>query len=163
MSTTAEALAEPLQMEDTVEFSPEHLKAPFLLRCAAAFVDYMALLAVPLLWLVLSIAFGDGSGTVTLNPTVWLFVGIVWLANFFALPLISGQTLGKMIAGITIVRTDGRPVRLAAIFLRNVVGYLFTILTLGIGFLISAVNASGRSLHDYIGDTVVVRGRRRVS
>ena len=162
MSSVALA-AGTLQMEDISDFSPEQLKAPFLLRCAAALVDYMLLLAVPLLWLMLSLLIGDGSGTVNLSGTVWLFTLMVWLVDFLALPLFRGHTLGKMIVGISIVRTDGRPVRLGTIILRNVVGYLLTLLTLGIGFLISALNRSGRSLHDYVGGTVVVHARRELS
>ena len=150
-------------MEDISDFSPEQLKAPFLLRCAAALVDYMLLLAVPLLWLMLSLLIGDGSGTVNLSGTVWLFTLMVWLVDFLALPLFRGQTLGKMFVGISIVRTDGRPVRLGTIILRNVVGYLLTLLTLGVGFLISALNRSSRSLHDYVGGTVVVHARRELS
>jgi uncharacterized RDD family membrane protein YckC len=63
--------------------------------------------------------------------------------------------------GIRIMRTDGRPVRLGAIFARNVIGYFLTALTLGIGFLIAVINKSGRSLHDYIAGTVVVYARKR--
>jgi uncharacterized RDD family membrane protein YckC len=166
MSSAAETLdlaVHSFQMENTSEFSPERLKAPFLLRCAAAFIDYMLLVAVPVLWLLLSNVIGDGPASVSLNTTVWLLVVIVWLADFLALPLFRGQTLGKMVAGITIVKTDGRPVRLGGIVLRNIVGYALTLITLGIGFLISAVNSSGRSLHDYLAGTVVVHGRKNVS
>jgi uncharacterized RDD family membrane protein YckC len=166
MSSAAETLDlahRSFQMENTSEFSPEQLKAPLLLRCAAAFVDYMLLVALPVLWLLLSNVVGDGPAGVSLNTTVWLLVLIVWLVDFLALPLFRGQTLGKMFAGITIVKTDGSPVRLGTIVLRNVAGYLLTLLTLGIGFFISAVNSSGRSLHDYLAGTVVVHARRSIS
>jgi uncharacterized RDD family membrane protein YckC len=145
------------QMDKSPEFLPEVLKAPFLLRCAAAMVDYMILLAVPILWLFLSTYVGDGPASVNISVTVWMFTLIVWLVNFLALPLFRGQTVGKMFAGITVVRKDGRPVRLGAIVLRNVVGYLLTLLTLGIGFFVSALNRSGRSLHDFVAGTVVIR------
>jgi uncharacterized RDD family membrane protein YckC len=66
-----------------------------------------------------------------------------------------------MLAGITILNTDGTPVRLAGIVKRNILGYIITILTLGIGFFIVAVNKSGRALHDYIAGTTVVYARKR--
>jgi uncharacterized RDD family membrane protein YckC len=166
MSSSAGSLdlaIQSLQMEKTSEFSPEYLKAPFFLRCAAAFVDYMVLLAVPLLWLTVSDLFGDSPAGAGLSATVWLFVVIVWILDFLVLPLFRGQTLGKMFAGLTILKRDGRPAGLGSIFLRNVIGYFLTLVTLGLGFFISAINRSGRSLHDLIGGTVVVYARKKIS
>ena len=154
-------LPKTLQMEKVIEFSPTALRAPFFLRCAALFIDYMVLLAVPVTWLVFLKFFGDGAANAGISSTVWLFVLVAWVINFLALPLFRGQTIGKMMAGITMLRTDGTPVRLGRLLLRNVIGYLVTILTLGLGFLISAINKSGRSLHDFIAGTVVVYGRKR--
>ena len=64
-------------------------------------------------------------------------------------------------SGLTILNVDGTPVRLGRILMRNVIGYLLTVLTFGLGFLIAAINKSGRSLHDFIAGTVVVHGRKR--
>ena len=149
------------QMEKVAKFSPVTLKAPFFLRCAAFCIDYMLLMAVPVVWLLCSKLFGDGGANVSLSATVWLFVVIMWLIDFLLLPLFRGQTLGKMIAGITILNKDGTPVRLGGIVRRNILGYLLSSITLGIGFLISAVNHSGRALQDYVAGTVVVQGRKR--
>jgi uncharacterized RDD family membrane protein YckC len=65
-----------------------------------------------------------------------------------------------MLMGLTIVRLDGSKVDLGSILRRNLLGYAATALTFGTGFLISAVNRSGRSLHDVIGGTVVIRARK---
>ena len=166
MSSIADTLAladySP-QMEKITRFSPDALKAPFFLRCAALFIDYMILLLVPVIWLLWATFFGDGPQSVSLSVTTWLLVIIVWLINFIALPLFRGQTLGKMLAGITILKTDGTPARLGSIILRNIVGYFLTAVTLGVGFLIAAVNNSGRALHDYVGGTIVVHARKRLS
>jgi len=150
-------------MENTTQFSLDALKAPFFLRCAALFVDYIVVLLVPVLWLLMSTFFGDGPGHVTISNTVWALCVIVWLIDFIGLPLFRGQTLGKMIVGISIVKRDGRPARLGSIVLRNLVGYLLTVITLGIGFFIAAVNGTGRALHDYIAGTIVVRARKQLS
>lgn len=162
MSSLAESatLSNSFQMEKVTEFSLEALRAPFFLRIGAMCIDYMLVMATPVLWLLFSKFFGDGANA-TVSNTVWLFVVIVWLIDFLLLPLLRGQTFGKMLAGITIVRTDGTPVRLGGLLRRNVVGYFLTLITLGIGFLVSAVNKTGRSLHDYVAGTVVVYGRRR--
>jgi len=150
-----------LQMEKIIEFSPNASKASFFLRFAALLIDYMVLLCVPVAWLVFSKFFGDGSVSSSISGTVWLFVVIMWVTNFLALPLFRGQTFGKMLAGITIIRIDGTPVRLGRILLRNVLGYLMTAATLGLGFLLATVNSSGRALHDYIAGTIVVYGRKK--
>lgn len=142
-----------------VDFSHEQLKAPFVLRCAAFCVDYMILLLIPIGWLLLGRSFGETS-VVSIGPTVWGIGILVFLLNFILLPLIRGKTIGKMVLGLTIVNSDGTDLRLLGLLRRNILGYIATALTLGIGFLISAVNTSGRSLHDFIGGTIVVRGRK---
>ena len=147
-------------MEKTSGFSPETLKAPFILRMAALFIDYMLVLSVPILWLLGSKFFGDGANA-NIPAMVWLLAAIMWVIDFLLLPLFRGQTLGKMLSGITIVKIDGTPVRLSGLLRRNVMGYLLTLTTLGLGFLVSAVNRTGRSLHDYVGGTIVIAGRKR--
>lgn len=147
-------------MEKVTEFTPESLKAPFFLRIAAFSIDYMLLMSMPVLWLLGTKAFGDGANA-TVPATAWLLVVIMWLIDFLLLPLFRGQTFGKMIAGITILKMDGTPIRLGGLVRRNIVGYFLTLVTLGIGFLVSAVNGTGRSLHDYVAGTIVVAGRKR--
>jgi len=136
-------------------------KAPFYLRCVAILLDYMLLLTLPVAWLLSSRFLGEGSGTVSISSTVWYFVAILWVIDFIAFPLFRGQTFGKMLVGITMLRKDGGPMRLGSIAFRNTVGYLLSTLTLGIGFLLPVVNKSGRALHDYLAGTVVVFARKR--
>ena len=148
--------------EAVVGFSPYALRAPFLLRCAALFIDYMFLLAVPIGWLSLSKLFGGSGGNLVLGNSMWFLGGILFVINFVLLPLFSGQTIGKMLFGLTIVKLDGTPVHLMGLLVRNVLGYLITAMSFGLGFLVSAVNNSGRSLHDYIAGTVVIQGRKKL-
>ena len=154
-------LNKTFQMENPVEVTGNQVIAPFYLRCAALFIDYMLLLLPPVGVLIFSKFFGEGTGKTGISNYVWYFVLILWLIDFLALPLFSGQTFGKMLAGITMLKTDGSPVRLGSLILRNILGYLLTALTLGLGFLLAALNKNGRSLHDYAGGTIVIQGRRR--
>jgi uncharacterized RDD family membrane protein YckC len=147
-------------MEKVIEFSPEALKAPFFLRIAAICIDYMVVLSVPILWLLGSKFFGD-AGNGSIPDIVWLLAVMIWVIDFLLLPLFRGQTLGKMVSGITIVNIDGTPVRLGGLSRRHILGYFVTLATIGIGFFVSAVNRTGRSLHDYVGGTVVIAGRKR--
>jgi uncharacterized RDD family membrane protein YckC len=101
------------QTEKIVDFSPERIKAPFLLRSAALIIDYMTLLVLPVGWLVLSKLLSETGTVATVGTAIWVAGLLLFVANFFLLPLWRGQTLGKMLLGLTILRTDGRRVDLA--------------------------------------------------
>ncbi len=152
------------ERETVLNFEPERLAAPFFLRCGALLIDYIIFLIAPVVMLLLGRYFGtDGSRLVagSLNDTGWLIALLVGATNFILLPLFSGQSIGKLITGLKIVRTDGREASPARIALRQSVGYLITALSLGTGFLLSALNRSGRTLHDLLSGTVVVYADRK--
>jgi uncharacterized RDD family membrane protein YckC len=101
----------------------------------------------------------DGLGIFS-DRTLWLFAVILSGINCIAMPLVAGQTLGKMLTGIRIVRSDGGMVPIQAMLLRQTVGYILSLATFGIGFFVSGANMSGRALHDVLAGTVVVRARK---
>ena len=155
----------PGTREVIVGFSPQALKAPFLLRCGALTIDYIVVVAIPVIGLLVS-RFSGNDGARLLNDGVnsaaWiigLFVGVV---NLVFLPMVSGQTLGKMLTGIRIVAIDGTAPNLGAIALRQTVGYLLVAVTLGLGFFISFFSRKGRAIQDYIAGTVVIYADRRI-
>jgi uncharacterized RDD family membrane protein YckC len=89
---------------------------------------------------------------------------LAWCGVTAWLVATNGQTIGKRLVGIKVVRTDGSPASFARIFLlRNVVNFLPTLLPF-IGLLYQLVidpififQDSRRCLHDLIADTTVVR------
>jgi uncharacterized RDD family membrane protein YckC len=89
---------------------------------------------------------------------------LAWCGITAWLVATNGQTIGKRLVGIKVVRTDGSPASFARIFLlRNVVNFLPTLLPF-IGLLYQLVidpififQDSRRCLHDLIADTTVVR------
>ncbi|MEJ2739742.1 MAG: RDD family protein [Dehalococcoidia bacterium] len=83
---------------------------------------------------------------------VWFLV-IVYVVGFWAW---RGQTPGKMITGIKIIRTDSSPLTLSYSLYRFV-GYIVCILTLCIGFIWIAFDKRKQGLHDKIADTYVVK------
>ncbi|MCW5958534.1 MAG: RDD family protein [Pyrinomonadaceae bacterium] len=148
-----------------MEFDPERLKAPFLLRCGALLIDYVLIISVPVVGILLARLTGeDGAKLLNseINNTSWLIAILLGVTNFVILPMFTGQSVGKMLTGLRVVSTDGTIPTFWKLFLRHFVGYPLTVLTGGLGFLISAFNENGRSLNDLIGGTVVVYGRRRV-
>ena len=163
MTSAGQAAASPAIRERSskvVNFVPEEMAAPFFLRCASAFIDYMLIMSVPVGALLYNRYFGDTGTTYSAGTGVWVIGIILWVVNFLLLPLLRGQTLGKMLTGITILKTDGNEVRLEGLLRRNIFGYLMTAATLGLGFVSLVFSKKGRALHDLIGGTVVVRGRK---
>jgi len=168
MSVRAERVI-PARAAETVEvvsnFDPELLKAPFLLRCGALLIDYILFISIPILTLLLGRLLGeDGSKLLSseLSSAGWLIAVLIALSNFLIFPMFTGQSIGKMLTGLQIVKKDGHAASFKNLLIRHFVGYPVTILTLGIGFLIAALNSKGRALHDYIAGTIVVYGKRQV-
>ncbi len=167
MGATVEtaALRPSRNTEVVVDFKPEQVKAPFFLRCGALLTDYIVFISIPVIGLLLGRYMGnDGAKLIagSLNDTGWLIAVLLGFTNFIVLPIFTGQTIGKMLAGLRIVRIDGGPVSTGSIIFRQTFGYILTIATLGIGFLFSLIGRKGRALHDYISGTVVIYADRQI-
>lgn len=150
--------------EIIVNFDAERLKAPFLLRCGALLIDYVLFISAPVIALVGGRFMGE-DGVKLLNGTLssagWLAAVLIGITNFVLLPMVTGQSIGKMLTGLSVVRPDGRVPTFINLILRHFLGYPLTLLTGGLGFLVSVINAKGRALHDFIAGTVVIYGQKR--
>ncbi len=69
-----------------------------------------------------------------------------------------GQTIGKMIFGLRVVRTAGHPLTFSRAFARAL-GYFPSALPFFLGFFWVALNSDKRSWHDAFTDTMVIRER----
>ncbi|MEO7674487.1 MAG: RDD family protein [Pyrinomonadaceae bacterium] len=167
MNATAERAGPgPLQkIERIVDFVPERVRAPFFLRCGALLTDYIIFISVPVIGLLLGRYMGnDGPKLLagSLNDAGWLIAGLLGFVNIIVLPMFTAQTIGKMLAGLRIVRTDGGTPTKRSIIFRQTFGYLLTAATLGIGFLVSVFGRKGRALHDLISGTMVIYADRQI-
>lgn len=137
--------------------------APFSLRCGALLIDYIVPMAIIAFSTLLARMLGGGArlaGSTTQTVGVFIALGVTAL-NFVVLAGVRGQTLGKWATGLRIEQQDGKPLSFLTTLVRHLVGYPLSLLTLGIGFLISVFNPQGRALHDMIAGTVVVLDRER--
>jgi uncharacterized RDD family membrane protein YckC len=136
-------------------------RAPFALRCGAILIDYIILVAILAFSTLVSRVLGGGARSAgNSSETVGILLAIVVAGlNLGVLPGLTGFTLGKWAAGLRILREDGREIGVGRGFLRHLVGYPLSFMTLGLGFLAAAFTARGRGLHDLIADTIVVRER----
>jgi uncharacterized RDD family membrane protein YckC len=151
--------------EIVVNFDAAKVKAPFLLRCGALLIDYIVLVSLPVLGL-LTAQFSTGdAGTKLfkspLNSAGWLIAVLLAVTNFIILPMLSGQSLGKIFTGLRIIRTDGRTAKFNQLLIRHLIGYPLTFLTGGLGFLLSVFSPKGRALHDFLAGTIVVYGQKK--
>jgi uncharacterized RDD family membrane protein YckC len=67
-----------------------------------------------------------------------------------------GQTPGKMLLGLKIIRMDGGEVDYIKAFIRWI-GKMVSGFILGIGYIMAAFTENKRALHDYIAGTRVIR------
>jgi uncharacterized RDD family membrane protein YckC len=139
----------------------------------------VALLLLNLVLLVLLYSAGDlanlGSGGLSENG--FSTVGGLILAVYALLNFVifwgyyvlfewrwNGQTPGKRVAKIRVVRTDGNPPGILEIVLRNVVRIVdFLPSGYALGLVVMFFNKQARRLGDYVAGTLVVKERRDVT
>jgi uncharacterized RDD family membrane protein YckC len=154
----------PGSKQIVVDFDPKNLKAPFLLRCGALLIDYILMVAIPVISLLIGRYLGMDGGKLldgSVSNIGWLIAILVGVVNFLILPIFNGQTIGKMLTGIRIVSITGEFPTFSQLVLRNIVGYFLTALTGMLGFFLAIFNIKGRALHDFVSGTVVIYGQQR--
>ncbi len=97
-------------------------------------------------------AFIVGASLGFLGFLAWCWITILFVSRY-------GQTIGKRLLGIKVIRSDGSRASLGRIFwLRNVVNILLSIIPLyGIVDALVIFGQRRQCLHDMIADTIVIR------
>jgi uncharacterized RDD family membrane protein YckC len=134
-------------------------------RCAAATVDTLliAVLQAGLGAAVLALAtttsaFAEGLSNLVL--ALWALLGFLLLWGYYLLfELIwSGQSPGKRLVGLRVIREGGRPIDFSASALRNLVRVVdFLPFGYGLGVLTAFADRRARRLGDFAAGTLVVR------
>jgi uncharacterized RDD family membrane protein YckC len=99
----------------------------------------------------------------TFAPAVMIFLIFCLYWGYFAgfEILWKGQTPGKRVAGIRVIRESGRPIDASAAILRNLVRIIdFLPGMYGIGVTCMLLNRQSRRLGDFVAGTVVVHDRQ---
>lgn len=135
--------------------------AAFATRMLASVLDLVAPVAllVVLSWAATgSIDLGGENIAPALLISILVVVTIVLPTTVETLT--RGRSLGKLAAGIRIVRDDGGPVRLRHAFIRALVGLGEMWLTLGsVALIVSLSNTKGRRVGDMLAGTYAIRVR----
>lgn len=85
---------------------------------------------------------------------VGFLIGVAY--QWYFLTQQNGQTPGKRLMGIRVVRKDGQPVDAATVIVRYI-GYYVNSFILGIGWLWALWDADRQGVHDKLAGTIVVR------
>jgi uncharacterized RDD family membrane protein YckC len=131
-------------------------------RFAAAFVDGMVfgLMVYAPLFLVAFGADNDSGGTMASIGFLLTFVGFAawsWLTILYVTR--NGQSIGKKLLNIKVVRSDGSAASFGRVFwLRNVVNGVISVVPFyALVDVLFIFGESQRCLHDKIADTIVIK------
>ena len=143
------------------------LRGGFWLRSMAFATDHVILLFLVAIFVVLgfiSLAMGTPGGREIpllrqlriVLPLILPLVFVLNLAYFTFFHGTWGQTIGKMIFGLRVVRPDGQPLTYFRALARAL-GYFLSSIPFFLGFLWIGFTSSKRSWHDALADTIVIR------
>ena len=151
--------------------------AGFITRASAMVIDIVIVSVVVILinWMIslpftyflgldLSVFCSDESISVggyavvmcrTIN-IIYFVVTLITAPIYFTLFIsIGGQTVGKYVMGVRVVRIDGQPMNIGIAFFRWL-GYFVSAVLLMLGFLLVIVSDRRRALHDRLAGTCVI-------
>ncbi len=164
-----EALAdeEPGQGDEGASSWDRALRGGFWLRYMALAADSIILLLLLAIFVVLgflSLTMGaTGGREIPLLRQLRIILPVIlplglalMLAYFTFFHATWGQTIGKMIFGLRVVRTDGQPLSFSRALARAL-GYIVSAIPFFLGFLWVALTSGKRSWHDALTDTMVTR------
>jgi uncharacterized RDD family membrane protein YckC len=135
--------------------------ASFLTRTMAIILDAVILIAIYVgvsigLSVVVSGADEAAAAAITLVSSLGVFLGVPAAVETFT----RGRSIGKLAAGLRVVRDDGGPIRARHAVIRALLGVLELWLAFGsIALIASLANRRGKRLGDMLAGTFVVRER----
>ena len=140
----------------------EQSYAGFWIRVLAYLLDSVLLITVQTaLSLLINLTIGmlgiATEGDPAINTIIWLFGAVLSISYAVFFTGYCGQTPGKMVLRIKVIRTDGSPINYGRAALREVLGKFISSILLGIGYLMVAFDNRKQGLHDKIADTYVIK------
>lgn len=122
--------------------------AGFWIRFLAALIDGIVLGAVSYIL---------GLASTEVFSSQWIMQNLLGFLYFIVLTGLWGQTLGKMVIGVRVVRTSGSTAGWGAIVLRETIGKFVSIIVLLLGYIWAGFDKHKQGWHDKMADTVVIR------
>src|SRR5438552_17641449 len=131
--------------------------AGFWIRLVAVLIDWLVFYATEFsLRLVARVIWGGRIADLPVfNGTLVAFMFAFGSVYYVALHALFGQTVGKMVVRVRVVRTDGGGLAVGRSILRSV-GYLVSGATLLVGYVIAGLLRDKRALHALLASTLLV-------
>jgi uncharacterized RDD family membrane protein YckC len=130
--------------------------AGFWIRFVAYIIDWFFLVLVQAVLWGVGWMVGSGGGWRAVGAATHLFNWLIGAGYFIGFHYHWGQTFGKMLMQIRVVRMDGGPLTLGQSIGRYFATYLSAII-LSIGFIMAGLRRDKRALHDLLAGTRVER------
>lgn len=149
----------PREQPRSIRHGYQRQRAPFALRCGAILIDYLIIAAILAFSTLIARMFGGGARSAGNSSELIGIIAAVTVAifNLGVLAGVAGYTIGKWATGLRLERKDGGDLGIGRAFLRHFVGYPLSLIFFGLGFAIAAFSTRGRTLHDLIAGSLVVR------
>ncbi|WP_029288037.1 RDD family protein [Cellulomonas sp. HZM] len=131
-------------------------------RILAGLIDVVAIFAVLLVGTIVanSLLQWNPSGSAARILTIVLIVTVLVVLPVTVETLTRGRSLGKLVAGIRVVRDDGGPVVFRQSFVRALTGIVELWITFGsIAIICSIVHPKGKRVGDILAGTYAIRVR----
>ena len=126
------------------------------LRAVAVIVDMVVMFAI--LW-VIALATGNSNSEGFEMTGAPVFLGLLmWFVYYIGMEASTGATLGKMLVGIKVVKTDGTaPIGIGPAVIRNVLRIIDGIFIYLVGGILAMRSSTKQRLGDRVAGTVVVK------
>ncbi|MBQ0139641.1 MAG: RDD family protein [Kurthia sp.] len=147
--------------ENAVENSPfEHKAAGFWIRFFAYLVDLLLINTVVGGLIVKNVLIFASIQHFSLFylSLYGIITGILFYVYFTLMTMYLGQTLGKMIFGLRVVKDSGEPLDWTTVLFREWVGRFISV-TITLLYLIVPFTKKHKAVHDFIADTYVIHER----
>jgi len=144
-------------MQKTVE---ESIYAGFWIRLWAYLLDLLIVGAVNGIFITPIFMFMDSNPTLLSVFTIQgLLTAIMAYVYFAIMTRYLGQTLGKMVFGLRVVRADGGKLSWSDVFFREVVGRMIhrVLRITNLMYIVVGVHPEKAGVHDLFADTRVIR------
>ena len=135
--------------------------APVTMRMLSGLIDVTVTVVLLILTFSIFDAVAGGLGTAwSAAISVAITFGILVLLPMTVETLTRGRSLGRLAAGLRVVRDDGGPVTVRHAFIRALVGVLEIYMTAGtLAVTVSLLSPRGKRIGDYLAGTYAMRTR----
>jgi uncharacterized RDD family membrane protein YckC len=106
---------------------------------------------------IAAVALGFGFAVVLGEVGIYLGVVIGLFGYFILLEGLFGQTVGKRLLGVVVIKRDGSPCTMTASVVRNLLRIIDGILSYAVGLVVMLLSDDRQRIGDRAADTVVVR------